>query len=397
MEKYNQLFDVIVIGAGVMGSSTAYQTARRGLKTLLLEQFDFLHPRGSSHGESRTIRASYKKDYYCSMVLESSRLWEEAEAEIGYKVYFKTSHLDMGPSDSQFLQAAIDSCQKNSIPVRVLDRTQVFEEFSGKFQLPEGWIGMVTPQGGIIKATKAVAMFQTLGVQNGAVLKDNTEVVDIKKDQSTGEIVVFTRADEKLRAKKCVITVGAWTRKLIKTVRGITLPIQPVEIAAYYWKINKGHEEKFTIENGFPTFGSHGDPHIYGTPSLEFPGLIKIPIDDGGACEPEERTWAAPQDLLDSLRECIRERFGGLVDSNGPVITQSCMYSMTPDKDYVIDFLGGEFGEDAVVAGGFSGHGFKMAPVVGRIAAELVASGTAEGVDLTHFRIARFEGNLGGV
>ncbi|KAL0427718.1 UNVERIFIED_CONTAM: putative sarcosine oxidase [Sesamum latifolium] len=97
-----------------------------------------------------------------------------------------------------------------------------------------------------------------------------------------------------------------------------------MEIIVYYWKINKGHEDKFTIENDFPTFGSHGDPLIHGTPR-GIPGLIKIPIDDGGACEPEERTWVAPPDMLDSLRECVRERFGGLVDSNGLVITQSCM------------------------------------------------------------------------
>lgn len=395
MEKCSQLFDVIVIGAGVMGSSTAYQTARRGLKTLLVEQFDFLHHRGSSHGESRTIRAAYGKDYYCSMVLESSRLWEEAEEEIGYKVYFKTSHLDMGPTNSKFLLAAIDSCRKNSIPVRVLDPSEVSDEFDGKFRLPEGWIGVVTPQGGVIRASKAVAMYQTLGVQNGAVLRDNTEVVDIRKDQSTGEIVVVTSGGGELRAGKCVIAVGPWTRKLIERVRGITLPIQPLETAAYYWRINPGHEDKFTIENGFPTFGSHGEPHIFGTPSLEFPGLIKIPIDGGGACEPDQRTWAARPDLVDSLGEWIKGRFGELVDSNGPVITHSCMYSMTPDSDFVIDFLGGEFGEDAVVAGGFSGHGFKMAPVVGRVAAELVASGRADGVDLTAFKLTRFEANLG--
>ncbi|KAL0315298.1 UNVERIFIED_CONTAM: putative sarcosine oxidase [Sesamum radiatum] len=224
---------------------------------------------------------------------------------------------------------------------------------------------MVTPQGGVVKATKAVAMFQTLGVQNDAMLKDNKEVIDIKKNQSTGEIVVFTRADEKFRAKKCWKSPPI-TGRLTKAI---------------------------TINKDFPTFGSHGDPPIYDTPSLEFSGLIKIHIDDGGACEPEERTWAAPPDILDLLRECIRERFGGLVDSNGPVITQSCMYSMTPDKDYVINFLRGEFGKEAVVIGGFSGHGFKMALVVGQ---ELVASGTKEGVDQAHFRIPRFKKNLRG-
>ncbi|KAL0462801.1 UNVERIFIED_CONTAM: putative sarcosine oxidase [Sesamum latifolium] len=219
---------------------------------------------------------------------------------------------------------------------------------------------MVTPQGGVIKATKAVVMFQTLGVQNDSVLKDNTEVVDIKKDQSTEE------SPSQFNQWKLSPITGRLTKSM---------------------KIN-------TIENGFPNFASHGDPPIYGTPSFEFPGLIKIPINDGSACEPEERTWEAPPDMWIHCANVL-ETIRGLVDNNG-LITQSCMHSMTPDKDYVIDFLGGEFGENAVVAGGFFGHGFKMAPVVGRILAELVASGTTEGINLTHFMIAKFEKNLRG-
>jgi sarcosine oxidase/L-pipecolate oxidase len=88
-------FDVIVVGAGIMGSSTAYEVTKRGQKTLLLEQFDFLHQRGSSHGESRTIRATYTKEYYFPMVIESYKLWQEAESQIGYKVYFKAGQLDI--------------------------------------------------------------------------------------------------------------------------------------------------------------------------------------------------------------------------------------------------------------------------------------------------------------
>ncbi|XP_073131903.1 probable sarcosine oxidase [Henckelia pumila] len=391
-----QVFDVIVIGAGVMGSSTAYQTAKRGLKTLLLEQFDFLHHRGSSHGESRTIRSTYPEEYYPGMVMESSRLWEELEAEIGYKVYFKTTQFDMGPSDNKSLQAVVSSCRNNSIPFRVLDGDEVLKEYSGLFQLPEGWIGVATRDGGVLKPTKAVAMFQTLALRHGAVLKDGTEVVNIEKDRENGEIVVFATESGRFRSRKCVITVGSWTKALIEKVRGLTIPIQPLETSVIYWKINPGHEDKFTIENGFPTFASYGDPYIYGTPSLEFPGLIKIPVHGGRACEPNERSWASAPETVSALRDWIRGRFGDAIDWDKPVLTQSCMYSMTPDEDFVIDFLGGEFGEDAVVAGGFSGHGFKMAPVVGRIAAEMVASGVADGVDLTYFRIARFEGNFPG-
>ncbi|KAH6760768.1 FAD-dependent oxidoreductase family protein [Perilla frutescens var. hirtella] len=393
MEHAHQLFDVIVIGAGVMGSSAAYQTSKRGLKTLLLEQFDFLHHRGSSHGESRTLRATYPEDYYSGMVVESSRLWQEAEEEVGYKVYFKTKQLDMGPSENKSLLAVIDSCHKNSIPVRVLTGERVLEEFSGMFDIPEDWIGVVTQHGGVIKPTKAVAMFQTLALRNGAVLRDNSEVIDINRDARTNEIIVFTAGGNSYRGGKCVITAGPWTRKLVKRVRGITLPIQPLETTVHYWKINQGHQGKFTIESGFPTFASYGEPYIYGTPSLEFPGLVKIPVHAGRVCEPEERTWAAPAALVEQLRGWISGRFGELVDVEKPVLNQSCMYSMTPDEDFVIDFLGGEFGEDAVVCGGFSGHGFKMAPVVGRIAAELVESGKVEGVDITHFKVGRFEGD----
>lgn len=385
------MFDVIVVGAGIMGSCTAYQTAKHGKKTLLLEQFDFLHHRGSSHGESRTIRATYPEEYYPKMVLESAKLWEEAEAEVGYKVYFKTSQFDLGPSDNKSLQATISSCRKNLIPVKILDHTQVCEELSGKFELPEDWIGVLTEHGGVIKPTKAVSMFQTLAIKNGATLRDNMEVIDIKKDDSKEAILICTRNNERFWGKKCVVTVGAWMQKLVKKVSGLPLPVQPLETTVCYWKIKEGREAEFKIESGFPTFASYGEPYIYGTPSLEFPGLIKIALHGGRPCDPEKRAWAASPTALSALKEWIKSKFGGLVDLGGPVMTQSCMYSMTPDEDFVIDFLGGEFGKDVLVAGGFSGHGFKMAPLVGRILADLAIDEEAKGVELKHFRIKRFD------
>ncbi|GKF21014.1 probable sarcosine oxidase, partial [Tanacetum coccineum] len=119
MSKLPQ-FDLIIIGAGAMGSSTAYHAAKRGLKTLLLEQFDLLHYRGSSHGESRTIRATYPKAYYSPLVIESEQLWREAETDVGYNVvYFKTEHLDLGPFDNTSLLALIANCEKQGISHKV--------------------------------------------------------------------------------------------------------------------------------------------------------------------------------------------------------------------------------------------------------------------------------------
>ncbi|CAL1353007.1 unnamed protein product [Linum trigynum] len=400
MDLSGEQFDVIVVGAGIMGSCTAYQLAKRGQKVLLLEQFDFLHHRGSSHGESRTIRSTYTDDYYCAMALESARLWEEAESEIGYKVYFKAPHFDLGPSNSQSLRALIASCGKRSVGCRVLDPREVEEEFAGRFKLPEDWIGVCTELGGVIKPTKAVAMFQALAIQNGAVLRDRTEVKGIVKDNEKGGIRVLIGdggGGEEIWGEKCVVTAGAWTEKLVKIVSGIELPIQPVETTVCYWRVKEGHEGKLAIGGDFPTFASYSQPYIYGTPSLEFPGLIKVAVHGGFPCDPDRRKWG-PGKAVEELKGWIAATFGGAVETEGgPVAKQSCMYSMTPDEDYVIDFLGGEFGEDVVVGGGFSGHGFKMGPVVGKILAELAVHGEVKGVVeegiLGYFRIHRFVEN----
>lgn len=387
-----------------MGSSTAYQLAKRGRKTLLLEQFDFLHHRGSSHGESRTIRPTYPEDYYYDMVIESYKLWDQAQSEIGYKVLFKTQHLDMGHSDDKCLRALISTCQKHGAHCDILDPQQVAHKFSGRIHIPDDWIAVSTDLGGVIKPTKAVSMFQTLAFKYGAVLKDNTEVQSIDQDQDGHHVVVTARNGEAFRGKKCVVTAGPWTRKLVTSVGGgIELPIQPLETCVLYWRVKEGHQDKYAIldvsnsnNNNFPTFASYGVPYIYGTPSLEYPGLLKVAVHGGNPCDPDERPWGSGT-MMDSLKQWIDERFKGMVDTSaGPVAKQLCMYSWTPDEDFIIDFLGGKFGKDVVIGGGFSGHGFKMSPLIGKILADLALDGAAKGVEIKYFRIARFQDNPNG-
>ena len=390
MQSGNE-FDVVVVGGGVMGSATAYHAANRGLKTLLLEQFDFLHHRGSSHGESRTIRANHSRYYYYPLVMESYSLWQQAEAQVGYKVYFPAHHLDMGPADDPTLLAILDNCHRHNISHEVLRCHQLAQKFSGCIDIPDDWIGLFNHLGGVIKPTKAVAMFQTLAHKNGAVLRDNTEVTNIEKDENG--VAVFTAGGETFHGKKCVVTVGAWVNKLIKKVSGVELPVQPLETYAIYWRVKEGHEGDFAIGGDFPTFSSYGGEggvHVFGTPTLEFPGLIKVTVHAGSPCDPDKRPWGSGVNM-NELKEWVQGRFKGLVDSGEPVVKQACMYSMTPDEDYVVDFLGGEFGKDVVVGGGFSGHGFKMAPVIGRILTELAVDGVANGVDIKPFRIGRFK------
>ncbi|CAM0951648.1 unnamed protein product [Alopecurus aequalis] len=390
-------FDVIVLGAGIMGSCAAHAAASRGATVLLLERFDLLHHLGSSNGLSRTIRDAYPKPHYPPMVRLARRLWAHAEADAGYRVLTPSPHLSIGQRSDASLLAAV----KNGGGAEV----DVDERWAGVFRVPDGWVTAVSELGGgVLNATKAVAMFQALAVRKGAVVRDNTEVVGIVKEAGeNGGVRVVTSKGEEFHGAKCVVTVGAWTSKLVKSVAGLELPVQPLHMHSLYWKIKPGNEQELTAEAGFPTFSSHGDPHVYSTPSLELPGLIKINYDSGPPCDPDSRDWGSGVgDAAAQVARWIEEFMPGHVETaGGPVVQHSCMYSMTPDKDFVIDFLGGEFGQDVVLGAGFSGHGFKMGPAVGTILAEMAIHGEATtaaeaGVELHHFRINRFEGNTTG-
>ncbi|KAJ6643910.1 putative sarcosine oxidase [Pseudolycoriella hygida] len=368
MEKKH--FEVIIIGAGVMGSATAYYLSKHcGEDVLLLEQFDLLHRRGSSHGDSRIIRKTYPQEHYTELMIDAYALWEAAESEAETKVFTKTGGLDMSYIDNEQIKQLIRSAEKYNVPAEVLTPSQVKAKFPS-ITIPDDNIGVYCPDSGILNATKAVAMFHYLAKLNGCRIKDNTFVTDIYQEKrgTKFETIVKANNGQTFTCAKCIVTVGPWAKKFLNKLN-VDLPLRAVQTTVAYWRVDNPSLYSSTV---FPVFINYSDESlVYGFPAHEFPNLIKCCAHFGPDIDPDIRDFLpGVADLQKTVAPFLKKTFQGVE----PVTekTESCVYTWTPDEDFIIDEVPGH--EGIFIGCGFSGHGFKLAPIVGKIFSELVLS-----------------------
>ena len=240
--KLGPQYDCVVVGGGVMGSCTAYALAKKGYRVVLLEQFAFLHRKGSSHGESRIIRKTYPEDYHVAMMHAAYGLWEEAQAEAGTRVYTHTGGLDVAHKDAPAIQSLIAGCIKHGAPIEVLDPSEAAARLP-QLHLPEDFIAVVNPDSGVLNASRSTGMFQDLARRRGAILKDNVKVERIEERRNgllvrllsgrRDSVVLHTDQGE-FSAAKCVVTAGAWAGKVLEQYLGQPLKLQPLHTTVAY-------------------------------------------------------------------------------------------------------------------------------------------------------------------
>ncbi|NXD29578.1 SOX oxidase, partial [Spelaeornis formosus] len=406
-QPHKSTYDVIVIGAGIQGSFTAYQLAQRHKDTLLLEQFLLPHSRGSSHGQSRIIRSAYPQEYYCRMMPESFRLWQQLEAETGTTLYRPTGLVMLGPPGEPELEA----CRRNLGVNEVLDAAALAQRFPG-FQLQAGQVAVVDSTAGVLFAARALQAVQEVFRRHGGTLRDGEKVLHIEP----GATVTVTTAAGVYKAPRLIITAGAWTGAFVEQL-GLRLPLQPLRIDVCYWREKQpGSAGLGSVSPCFLTLGLSQAPHgIYGLPSIEYPGLMKVSKAQlkvggflnqptltsflqvchhhGSPTDPEKRdqvpSSAARPDIT-VLSSFISSYLPGL--ETQPAVMETCLYTNTPDEDFILD-RHPKF-SNIVIGAGFSGHGFKLAPVVGKLLCEL-SLGKEPSYNMAHFTITRFPGVLG--
>jgi sarcosine oxidase len=355
-------YDAIVVGLGAMGSSTLYQLNRRGLRVLGLEAFDAGHRLGSSHGESRVIRLAYfEHPNYVPLLRRAYELWAELERESAQDLLHITGGLMIGPPNGEYVTGASTSALQHGLEYAMLDPAEVRYRYP-VLHLSDEEVALWEPRSGYLRPERCIDTFIKLATRNGAEIHYQEPVRTWRADQHGVEV---RTARGSYTAEQLVFTCGARISKVV----GDAMPPVRAERAVLFW-MEPGEPELFAEEQ-FPIY--LWDNAVYGFPHVEWPGVKVARHHTGVFCDPDsvDRTVNAEDERL--LRSAIADRIPAL---NGRVISSlTCLYENSPDGHFLIDRPPEH--SNVVYAGGFSGHGFKFASVIGEIVADLVTRGTA--------------------
>jgi sarcosine oxidase len=375
----SERFDAIVIGLGGMGSASVHHLARRGRRVLGLEQFQPLHPRGSSHGLTRIIRLAYHEHpSYVPLLRRSYELWHELETRSGQQLLITTGALEGGPDDGETFLGSLHAAELHGLPHEVLDAGDLERRYPFR-NIEPSTKAVLQPDGGFLLAEPTMQAHLGVAAADGADLRFGEPVLEW---QPLGDGVRVRTTRATYEADRLVMAAGAWVRSLVPALAELAQPERQV----LGW-FTPTRPADFAPDR-FPVFliDVEGGKHYYGFPSHEGHGLkigwyhhFREPID------PADADRSTRPDDEAALREFV-ERY--LPDGAGPTeMLTTCIFTNTPDEHFIVDAL--PDAPQVLVLSPCSGHGYKFCSVIGEIAADLVVDGATRH-DIGLFRLDRF-------
>lgn len=365
-------FDVIVLGVGGMGSAACFELARRGLRVLGLEQFQLAHDRGSSHGHTRIIRTAYAEHpSYVPLARRAFERWYELEQLTGRHLLTECACLNAGPPDSAHVAGVRASVRAHGLAAEELSGAEINARYPA-LRFPDEYRGVLERAAGFLYVEACVRAHIDAAVSLGAEIRA-AEPVRAWAPAGTG---VEVRTDTgTYRAAKLVVTAGAWATELLA---GVGVPLRVMRQTLLWF--TPARRAPLFRRDRFPVFIADvpGAP-FYGLPAID-PSGVKV-ARHYGAPElpgPAGVNWDVTDADVSALRPLLDSHLPGL---GALTKGQVCMYTVTPDRHFVID-VHPELPQVSIACG-FSGHGFKFASVVGEVLADLAQTGaTAHDIGL---------------
>ncbi|WP_259160158.1 FAD-dependent oxidoreductase [Microbacterium phyllosphaerae] len=354
--------EVAVVGGGVMGLATAWELTRRGHRPVVFERFARGHREGASHGATRNFNNAYDEEHYLDLLVRAREGWEALGPVDGEPLLRLHGLVTHGDVDVAAIERRL---HERGIHAEILPPTEAASRWSGmRFDGPV----LFSRDAGVARASAALEELEKRIVAAGGEVRWQTPVTRIDETDAGVELLIGER---RVRADVAVVTVGAWTEKMLP---GIGLPRLEVteETPAHFLPVDG---------SAWPSFNHYVDTDrypatVYGMPT---PGEgVKVGFHRvGDAVDPDARPHRTTH--AEALADYVREWMPGLDPASTSPI--SCTYTSTDDSAFVLDRRG-----RIVVGAGFSGHGFKFAPGVGATLADLALDPAAHAA--AAFRLA---------
>lgn len=359
-----------MIGLGGLGSAAAYWSARAGASVIGLEQFELGHVRGASHDHSRIIRRSYHTPGYVELTAEAYTAWHDLERDADSTVITRTGGVDLFPADAAIAPDPYrDSLDAVGVPYEWLDAAEIrrrWPAFARGTVVDDGVRAIFSDETGIVPAGPATALLQRQAIAHGADLRPHQRVHSIVP--TDGEVSVRTDEGE-LRCGAVVVCADAWTNQLLEPLgHRVGLAVTREQVSYF----PTGDLDDLRI-GSFPVWIWMDDPSFYGFPAYGPPEVadrIKGSEDCGGEpTDPDTRGFDPDPGMERRLGAFMADLLG---DRFGAPSTTTCLYTLTTDRDFVLDRLPDH---PNVVVGLGAAHGFKFAAWFGRELAALARGG----------------------
>jgi monomeric sarcosine oxidase len=366
-------YEVAIIGLGTMGSFAALELCKRGLRVAGFDRFMPPHGHGSHSGVTRIYRVAYAEgDTYVPLAQHAGVLWDQASEEFGTQLLHRVGMLYMGHPEGPFVRQVAQSASINHLPAEKLSAKDVRDRYPA-FAIPEDFAGIFDPQAGWIDVDASIASAldraRVLGAE--CFFDDPVQRWEVQGWEATAPEVRVHLGNETVTAAKLIITAGAWTGELLQQLR---LPLKVKrKVLAWFDPL----DPELFAPGRIPIF-SFPDNWTYGFPNM--PGMgVKMAehlggdfCDANGAIAPP-----GPADLVPIAATAAKymPRLAGDYNRARSRLRHAatCLYTMTPDDHFIVDHHPQY--KNVVFAAGFSGHGFKFAPVIARVLADLLMEG----------------------
>ena len=378
-----QTFDVAIVGAGVMGAAAAHELALEGARVAVFDQAALPNPRAASVDHSKVFRFAYPDALYVSLAVDALKRWRLLESQSGARLLTQTGALLLAKREASFETACYQAMRSLGLESERLDSRQSAARFP-QFNGDAFAFGVYDPGGGILHAETAVRILMNLARKRGAVFIEGSRVVEVNQPPGAPNVSIITEHGQEIECGRAMIASGPWSRKLIQLLEDkLTTTRQEI---VYFAPVQDANRSDTSFEpDRFPIF-LELESGFYGFPT-HFSGAMKIANHHKGAVvDPDSAEQPVGEAFIRSCRTFFSEFIPALAGAKVRE-TRVCVYNNTPDDDFIIDWHPQL--DRVLVVTGFSGHGFKFGPTIGRIAAELLLSCDTS-LNIDRFRLTRF-------